>query len=80
MGTISWTDWRGKEHTRETKDTIDIRDYEGTAGYPLLVLAANRHLSVRLLDWWLADKGGKNKRSRGGGYSGDGGCLKTPTR
>jgi hypothetical protein len=43
--TISFTDGRGKEQTRVINHVIDIRDYRGTPGYSMLVVAANRNLS-----------------------------------
>ena len=43
---LSFTDGRGRKITREVKQTLDIRDYLGLAGFPLLVLAANPNLSV----------------------------------
>jgi hypothetical protein len=42
---LSWTDWRGKTHTREVHQTINVRDFIGTPGYALLVVAANPHFS-----------------------------------
>lgn len=64
MGTLTWTDSSGKKQTRETNHTINIKNFKGTPGYPLLLMAANRHLSIRVLEMWLEDIGGKNVRGR----------------
>jgi hypothetical protein len=64
MGTLRWTDGRGVEQTREINHTIDIREFKGRAGYPLLLVAANWRLSVRVLEMLLEDEGGKNERGR----------------
>lgn len=46
MASISWTDWRGKEQTRQVNMTLDLEQYKRTPGHALLIIAANRHLSV----------------------------------
>ena len=52
-GKITWTDWRGKEQVREVNYIIDIRDLKETPGAALLIMAANRHLTVRQLQDWM---------------------------
>ncbi|RZU42709.1 hypothetical protein [Edaphobacter modestus] len=64
MGTLRWTDGHGKEVSRQTNLTINIEDFKGTPGYPWLVIAANRHLSVDVLEMWLRVEGENYERSR----------------
>ena len=54
--TMRWTNRHGKEITREIRHVIDIRDFRGTPGYPLLVVAANTHLSVADIERFLEDE------------------------
>ena len=43
---MSWTDWRGKEQVREFNQIIDIRDFLGSPGYSMLLVAANTDQSA----------------------------------
>lgn len=52
--TMWWDDWRGNRQTVEINQIIDVRDYLGTPGYSLLVMAANQHLSVPTIDQFLS--------------------------
>lgn len=64
VGTISWEDLRGREQVREINYTLDVRDFQGTRGYPWLLIAANRHLSADVLRLLLLTAGEKYERSR----------------
>jgi len=55
--TFRWTDPRGNEQTREVNLKLDIRNFEGRAGYALLLIAANPHLSYDALLRYLETKG-----------------------
>ncbi len=50
---MSWTDWRGKEQVREFNQIIDVRDFLGTPGYSMLLVAANTHLSAPDIELFL---------------------------
>ena len=54
---MAWTDWHGREVSREIRLTLDIRNFEGMAGYALLFMAANPHLSYDEMLRFLASKG-----------------------
>jgi hypothetical protein len=62
---MEWTDLRGKKRVRRINRTIDIEDFVDTAGgYPLLFLAANRHLTATEIERFLGEiKGEPNERS-----------------
>ena len=47
-------DGRGKKQTRQTNPNIETKTFRGTPGHALLIIAANRHLSVADL-WRLLD-------------------------
>lgn len=50
---LSFEDGHGRMVTRDVHLTVDVRDFIGTAMYPMLVLAANRHLSVPDVERYL---------------------------
>jgi hypothetical protein len=52
--TISWTNWRGKEETRTINFVIDVREFRGTPGYSMLVVAANTNLSAPDIEKFLS--------------------------
>lgn len=62
-GTLSWTNWRGKEETRQINYTLDLRNHEGEPGWAMLVIAANTHLSSTELLTVLEDGGVIRSRS-----------------
>ncbi len=43
--TITYTDGRGKQQTRQINYAINLEDFHGTAAFPWLVIFANAHLS-----------------------------------
>lgn len=53
---LHFTDGRGNAVTREIRHTLDIRDFLGTPGYSMLVVAANTHLSIENIEMFLALK------------------------
>ncbi len=63
-----WTDGRGNRVEREVNQVIDVRDCLGMPGFPLLIMAANPHLSlsevVRYLDDVAETSGAPVRRTR----------------
>ena len=60
--TMKW-DWGNGPQERPINLTLDIRDFEGTAGYAWVFLAANPHLSAADIWRWLLMKGNGMARS-----------------
>jgi hypothetical protein len=59
--TINWPGLRGKTITLDVNQVIDVRDFIGTPGYALLLLAANTNLSASVIDCYLHQRGGVNR-------------------
>jgi hypothetical protein len=56
--TMSWWGWRGNKITKDVNQVIDVRDFIGTPGFALLVLAANANtLSAPEIERYLQSKG-----------------------
>jgi hypothetical protein len=51
--TMLWDDWRGEKIERDVNQVIDVRDFIGTPGCALLLIAANTNLTVSELDRYL---------------------------
>jgi hypothetical protein len=62
-GTLTFEDGRGRPQSRPINFTLDVRDFEGTAGEAHAVIAANRHLSVGDLRLLLSSFGIERPRS-----------------
>lgn len=67
--TLSWTDWRGKQHTREFNQTLNIRDFLGTKGYAILIVAANAHLPAPNIEFFLEQMSRQSEETQSAGRS-----------
>jgi hypothetical protein len=54
--TLSWTDWRGNLISREVNLIADARNFERSAGYPWVIMAANPNLSCAEVERFLSAK------------------------
>jgi hypothetical protein len=61
--TLSWVDGHGKEVRWEIKPTLATDDFRDAPGHALLLVAANRHLSVSALERLLRAEGIGRSRS-----------------
>ena len=65
--TMSWTDWRGKQHTREFNQNIDIQDFAGTPGYAILLVAANAHMLASDIEFFLEQMSRQSEETQSAG-------------
>lgn len=64
---FTYTDGHNKDVTRTINHTLNIDNYLGTPGYPLLFMAANTHLSLwelGLFLYWQAERTPGVERTR----------------
>jgi hypothetical protein len=56
--TISWEDYLDRKRSIKVNQVVDARSFEGMAGYPWIIMAANPHLSNREMELALSECGG----------------------
>jgi hypothetical protein len=60
---LTWTDGHGREVRWEVKPILTVADYRGAPGHALMLVAANRHMSVTALERLLDREGIERSRN-----------------